>query len=404
MEPIDPARSSIVKRDREGGRLIFVDVMRVVAIVLVIAHHAGQPYGIGGEWAVNDPASTAWLEPFFRVNAAFGMGFMFLLAGFFVPRAYDRRGSRQFLRERWKRIGVPLVAVLLLVNVPITYLFEDGEPSLGEFVRSMYETGLQSPYFHLWFLGHLLLYSVGYVLLRKITERRVDHRRPPWSLPTNASIVWFVIGLALVTWIVRGWFPINRWFPIVFVVASEPAHLPQYISLFAIGCMAYRGDWLRRMQTRLGVAWLTVGLVASAGLYALVLLAPERSDDLLANGGFDVRSLLFSLWEALICVGLCLGLLILGRLFFRRTNRLIVALAAASYAAYILHLVFVVTIQLAITDIDLPATVKFLFVTVSGIALSFGLAHLSGRVPGLRNILGTAPPPRKSNTTQEVSQ
>ena len=60
-------------RDSSGadaGRLVFVDVLRVVVIGLVVAHHAAQPYGpTGGDWVTSDPASMAWLGPFFTVNS-----------------------------------------------------------------------------------------------------------------------------------------------------------------------------------------------------------------------------------------------------------------------------------------------------------------------------------------------
>ncbi|MGB8379965.1 MAG: hypothetical protein WCG47_01735 [Dermatophilaceae bacterium] len=35
------------------------------------------------------------------------LGLLFLLAGYFVPPAYDRKGPRRFLRKRWSRLGVP---------------------------------------------------------------------------------------------------------------------------------------------------------------------------------------------------------------------------------------------------------------------------------------------------------
>ena len=373
------------------GRLGFVDVMKVLVIVVVITHHSGQAYGLGGEWAVTDPPAQAWLDPFFLVNAAFGMGLMFFLAGYFVPRSYDRKGSRRFLSERWKRIGVPMVLFILILHVPVAYLTEEADLTFGEFLRSLYDTGLRSPYFHLWFLGNLLLFSAGYVLLRVLTERRGERRVRAWSQPSHLTVIWFVIALTAVTWIVRGWFPIEHWFPIFFVVASEPAHLPQYISLFAIGAMAYRGDWLRRIPTRMGLTWLAVGLAASAGVYALALLAPERAAEILSRGGFNTRSLLYTAWEALICAAMVLGLMVLGRTIFRGDNRLVVLMAGSAYAAYMLHLVIVVLLQSALSGTELQTNVKFLLVTVLAVVLSFGLANASGRLPGVRSVLGTAP-------------
>lgn len=42
---------------------------------------------------------------------------------------------------------------------------------------------------------------------------------------------------------------------------------------------------------------LSVGVVASAGIYAVLLLAPDWWNDAVPTGGFDWRSLLKSTWE-----------------------------------------------------------------------------------------------------------
>lgn len=388
----------------EGGRLVFIDVMKVIAIALVITHHAGQAYGPGAaDWAVNDDATAVWLDAFFRVNAAFGMGLMFLIAGYFVPRSYDRKGGSRFLSERWKRIGVPMVLLILFLHVPLAYLAEDTNLSPGEFIRSLYDTGLKTPYFHLWFLGHLLLYSAGYVVMRRYKERRGHTQVKVRSTPTDAAVIGFIAALTLVTWLVRIPFPIDDWWPIVFVVAAEPAHLPQYVSLFAIGAMAYRGNWLRSLSTRFGIVWLGVGLVASAGVYYIVLFAPETAARILDKGGFTTGSLLYSAWEAVICAGLCIGLMILGRSLFQRSNRFLTAVAAAAYAAYMIHFGIVILIQGAITDVDASANTKFLFVAAVGILLSFAIAYASRWVPGLRSVLGTSSAPgRKTDPSTDA--
>jgi glucans biosynthesis protein C len=142
--------------------MVFVDVLRVAVIVIVIVHHAAQAYGpTGGTWPVTDPHSSDWFRPFYTVNAAIGMGLLFFLAGYFVPRSYDRKGLRRFGKDRWSRIGLPLLIFALAVHVPVVYLLA-ARPPLATFIGSLYESGWFLVYLHLWFLGHLLLYSLAY--------------------------------------------------------------------------------------------------------------------------------------------------------------------------------------------------------------------------------------------------
>ena len=147
-------------------RITYLDGLRVTMIVFVIVHHAAQAYGpTGGFWPVHDRAQSAWFLPFYTANAAFGMGLLFLLAGYFVPGSYERKGARDFLAGRWKRIGVPLVTFALLVHLPAAYLTGPRAPP-AEFMHWLYERGWQPIYLHLWFIGHLLLYSAIYAACR----------------------------------------------------------------------------------------------------------------------------------------------------------------------------------------------------------------------------------------------
>ena len=386
-------RDAAVVEDQSGqDRLYFVDTLRVVLVMLVVAHHAGQPYGpTGGDWPVTDPASLDWLGSFFAVNAAFFMGLLFLLAGYFVPQSYDRKGSWTFLKGRWQRIGIPSGTLALFVHIPLVSLADEESSSLGEFMSNAYANGLQEVYIHLWFLGHLLLYSVIYVVWRRLSDPRRRGGPKSWPVPNHLTIVGFIVVLAVVSWRVRISYPIDEWVPLFKFLATEPAHLPQYVSLFTLGVMAYRGDWLRKITTATGMIWLGMGLAAAAALYAMRALAPDRWNDLVETGGENVGSLVYSTWEAVICAGLCVGLIVLFRERFNRTNRLLGALAGASMAAYILHWMTVVGLQSGLEGVEWSGLAKFGLVTVVGVTLAFGMGHLSKRVPGLRVILGTKP-------------
>lgn len=382
------AGSPVVVTGGRTERLVFIDLLRVAVIAFVIAHHAAQAYGpTGGFWPVHDPAQSGWFSPFYTANAAFGMGLMFLLAGYFVPRSCERKGPLGFLRGRWARIGIPLVSLVLLVHLPAAYL-TGSRPPPAEFIRWLYERGWQPIYLHLWFIGHLLLYSTVYVAWRQFSAVRSIEAPGHWSPPTHFAIAGFVLALALVTWIVRIWYPVDRWVPLLWVIPAEPAHLPQYVALFAAGVAAWRGDWFRAMPANAGLLWLGVGLIASTGVYVAYAVGPWK--DLMAVGGPNLPSLLRSAWETVIAVGLSVGLIVAFREMFSQDHPMLGILAAASFGAYILHPTIVIALQAGIIGLALPAFVKFAFVAVAGTLLAFWLAHLSSNVPGLRAVLGTS--------------
>jgi surface polysaccharide O-acyltransferase-like enzyme len=389
-----PAQSNIgsssmpasFKAQVDQERLFFVDALRTCAIMFVIVHHAAQAYGpTGGFWPVHDQAQSGWFAPFYTANAAFGMGLMFLLAGYFVPASCDQKGPLRFLQARTLRIGIPLASIVLLVHLPAAYLVS-GHPAPATFVHGLYERGWQPIYLHLWFVADLLLYSAAYAAWRHLGTAKLPAPRP--SLPGHAVIAVFIVALALVTFIVRIRYPVDKWVPLLWIMPAEPAHLPQYVALFVAGIVAYRGDWFRNMPVRAGLLWLAIGLIASAAIYLAYATGSWRG--LMAQGGFSSASLWRSILETIIAVSLCIGLIVAFREMCFRSSRLRTLLAAASFGAYILHPAIVVALQAAILSVALPAFAKFALVSVLGIMLAFGAAHLGGKVPGLRAVLGAA--------------
>jgi surface polysaccharide O-acyltransferase-like enzyme len=167
---------------------------------------------------------------------------------------------------------------------------------------------------------------------------------------------------------------------------AEPAHLPQYIALFAAGILAYHGDWLRRMPTATGLIWLLVGIIASSSVYVAYAVGLWR--ELMATGGFGLPSLVRSGWETLIAVGLSIGLTIAFRELFNRSTRLLDAMAAASFGAYILHPAIVIALQAAIAATTMAAAAKFAVVSMLGTAIAFVLANLAGKLPRIGAVLG----------------
>ena len=228
------------------GRLAYLDSLKVLLTVLVIAHHAGQAYGpTGGAWPIFEAQRAGILGPFFSVNAGFFMGLFFLISGLFVPAAFDRKGARAFLQDRLVRFGAPLVIVGLTLGLL---------------------TGKGVEVAHLWFVAHLLVYGLLYAAWRQL-------HLPAWrpGLPGHGAIARYALWLAAVTFVVRIGLPIDRWVNVLGVLPFEAAHLPQYASLFAIGLVAARGRWLERLPTATGMTWLNIGVGLAVLRYVYAL-------------------------------------------------------------------------------------------------------------------------------------
>lgn len=362
-------------------RLYFVQWLRVFLVSLVVAHHAGQPYGpTGGEWPIDDPASSQVLGPFFALNAAYFMGFFFLIAGYFTPASYDRKGGATFVRDRLIRLGIPLAFVTFLVFPPIAYSFQDAKQGFLAFYFRDYLGRWQIEMGHLWFIALLLAVSLLYALVRWWLPR--SGRTAAWALevPSDRGVLAYAAALGLVGAVVRLGYPQDTWVWIVWLIPVEPAHLPQYLSLFVIGLVAGRGGWFTKLPQAVGLRWLAIGIAAF--LVALLFFWEPG----LLPASFH-RGFVWGLLEAFVCVGLILGLLVIFRGALSRPGRLRPWLEGGVYGVYILHVFVIVPMQAVLLPYDLPPLVKFAIVTIAALALSFAIVAALRRNPAVRRVL-----------------
>jgi hypothetical protein len=240
---------------------------------------------------------------------------------------------------------------------------------------------------HLWFVEHLLIYAFLYTLWRQLpgSIRRAPLEWLPETL-RHRHLVGYALLLALATFLVRIWYPIDTWIGILGYIQSEPAHLPQYVSLFVLGLAAARKGWLQSLPSSLGRTWLGLGLLL-AGLMWLAMAPPFWwISPYFAGGGCSVEAATRALWEAFLCIGMCVGLLVLFRdAFFAQTAPLR-SLAADTYGVYLFHVPVLVALSYAL-GANLPPLASFLVVSVLGLVITTGLVEPVRRLPVLRRIL-----------------
>lgn len=362
------------------ARLLFIDNLRWLMIVLVITMHAAVTYSNMGRWyytekAHLDLASLLFFATYQVWLQAFFMGFLFFIAGYFVPPAFERKGPARFLRDRAVRLGLPSLVYMLVIG-PSNIYFLLGARHRGRSYASF--LGESGP---LWFCLALLIFCLIYAGVRVIVRRPVSGSG--W-LPANRHVVLFILTIAAATFLVRIVQPIGT-----AVWNMQLCFFSQYVLLFIAGLHAYRHGWLLRIPRSFGMRWLalSVGGGAVAWLVILVLATRMHWQTSSFDGGARWQSAVLSTWESFFCVGVCLGLMVLFREHFNTQGRLVQFLSANAFAVYVFHPPVVIAASLALRGFHAPPVSKFAIVSVIAVLVTFPVAAALRQVRLLKRIL-----------------
>jgi surface polysaccharide O-acyltransferase-like enzyme len=391
-----------LKTASEGrSRLVFVDHLRTALIVLVVLHHVSLVYGASVtpfyyfEPPFTDPLAFLILLVFALFNQAWFMGAFFLLAGYFTPGSFDRKGPGGFIKDRLVRLGIPILLFTFVLS-PISWI--------GLFEMPAEITGITTPLSWqaypaliglgpLWFVALLLIFSFGYVGWRLLRKTAPPAPRDETSRPGYMSILVFVLALAAGSYLIRIVIPLGKSVSLGFYFLSFPtlAYLPQYLSFFVLGAIAARHDCLKQIPLSMGIVGFVVALAAAILLFPLAIsghwFSLQLSDAIAKAFGYGQwQSAVYALWDSVFAVGMCLGLIPFFRRYFNGGGRLGKILSQQSYAVYVFHIPVVVFLALAIRGIELPTLAKAGVASLIIVPSSFLVAYVIRKIPGASRV------------------
>lgn len=246
-----------------------------------------------------------------------------------------------------------------VVDFYLNYLFQ---PSLG----------------WLWFLAMLLVFTTGYVALRVAFK---GPKPEATGFPGAANILAFAGVMAALSFAIRVVSPVNAW---SWFHIFEPAHLPQYVMLFAAGILAYRRGWLDNMPAATAKAW-SIGAVLMV-VAVPVLFFTVGGDGF--DGGLSANALIWAVWEALMGVSMCIALLALFKKRFTGQGKVLKAMADNAFTVYLFHIPIVVFLQYLLVGIAIDPMLKFLIVSAIAVPACFGFGHfVVRRIPVVKDVL-----------------
>ena len=368
-----------------NNRLFYLDRLRVFLTFLLLLHHTAIAYGASGSWIYVDAeqgttVTNILLSLFTAINQAFFMGLFFFLSGYFVPGSYERKGAMKFLKDRFIRLGIPLLFYLLIIGPLIHYFLQiKHQMSLGEFYRSQILTFHQFFIGPLWFVEALLIFNIIYTLYKKIVIKSRETQR----FPTNRTLLITAILLGIVAFAIRLIYPVGTE-----ILGLQFGYFPSYILLFYIGTVAYWNNWLEKITPAVLKVWKWITFITIPVFPIGLILTGALNGPLKVNGGWNSQAMLYAFWEPFVCIGI--SLLLLSH-FKKKYNQMPIFfkwLSENAFTVYILHPPIIVSWSLLLHTFAIPAICKFGMVSILSLVTSFAFAHVVRLIPYTRQVLG----------------
>jgi len=374
-------------------RLHALDALRGGALLLGIVLHATLSFvpATPRFWVIQDTHPSLILSLLSFTIHVFRMTTFFLMAGFFARMSFHRRGSLGFVKDRLQRIALPLVIgwPLVFTSIALVITWAGNFPNGGsvQWTSSWLPPLPNFRLTHLWFLYVLLELYVAMLLLRGAIvwldasgslRTAVDRLFAGIIRSPLAPLVPAIpIGIAFCL--------DQRWINVMGVRTPDHSLITSaqawigFGTAFGVGWLLHRQiDLLRILERRwLAHLLLAVGLILIGFVLSGVMLSAPGAPKLPFSFATLrlVSAILYAaaIWTTTFAV---IGLALRFMSGFSLTWRY---LADASYWLYLIHLPIVMALQVALSQLDWPALIKFVIILVVAIPPMLASYHVMVR-------------------------
>lgn len=314
----------------------YLDQVKAVIVALVIAVHVPMAFSVG--WiGVHIPVEGT-VGPVFKGFFAwyphaihsFIMPTMFLISGYFFPRSVHKKGVKRYLKDRLRRLGIPFLAGLLIINNS-SVLLSKLSPS-SYYAKLSWDNLPLNHIYVLWFLLVLFAFDLlycGYAAL-KGERYSVDA-----TMPTPGMRSWLISAVVLGFIEVVMTMQANLWGALLRSplngLGAQAANIFTYALLFFLGCKASFHSWFERLDSHLVIKWFRLAIFLLLSLLGLSMALAFNTD--LVDNPRIIVLLVFFLYP-FIAWGIMPYLLLWFQRNEARFGQWLVVAGLKSYGAY----------------------------------------------------------------------
>lgn len=368
-----------------------LDWLRVSVFLLLILYHVGM-FFVPWRWHIKNPEPAgAWLQVPMFVVSQWRLSLLFLVSGAAVHFALGRRSRRQFVRERFTRLFIPLVFGMLVVVPPQVYYERlTQRVAYTSYLAFLPDAFTGGPYpegnvswHHLWFVAYALVFALValplFLWFRSERGRRLVDRWAAWlQRPGRVFLLALPVAASEVA--------LRPSWPSTHALIGDWANLASCFVIFVWGFILYSrpafGEAIER-QRRVALA---LGVVAATGLVVVWQAGHTGSGYTAGHLGWLAAKAFNTWFWVMALAGYARRYLNVRSDVLRHANE-------AVYPFYILHQTVIVGLAYHLTGWDVAVPLKFVAISAGTLTLTTALYLLVRTTSVTRMLFGMKPRP-----------
>lgn len=317
------------------GRRAELDWLRIASVSLVFLHHVCMPFN-GDHFHIMNSESSKVLDDIMVYFEQWRLPLLLLISGAGTVMAFSKHSAFGFVKERSKRLLIPLIVGVLVIVPPQTYFeFKDQFTSYLNFYAQLLDHMEDN---HLWFIKYLFFFSLLIIplVLYLREERSMGTRHRVGNLLTRP---WVVLLLCVPVMMLRIinliYFPDGDEAWINFPKASY------YFYFFVMGIILFSSSEAWGNLGRNRKHYLITSLISLVLFYTYYYMPQEWIPESVSASGR------WSIWFVVCAlVGWTTMLTIMGyaQVYLNQPKPILKKLNEAVYPFYILHQTVIVVL------------------------------------------------------------
>ncbi|SLM28871.1 putative Acyltransferase family protein [Desulfamplus magnetovallimortis] len=166
------------------NRVVFLDNLRYLMVLMVVVLHAAVSYSQAAPWWCVKDATSVFFDILMIILDVFLMPILFFIAGYFATPSILKNGFKQFIKAKFKRLGLPVLICFPIVTPLFQFIYHYRSSNVliyksfysywveymqiaGEFYTGVILSFNRPHQSHLWFISLLLLFFIMFGFINK---------------------------------------------------------------------------------------------------------------------------------------------------------------------------------------------------------------------------------------------